>query len=543
MSDMGRSETVVITRADLGRFASFIGGFMLLMGLLAYVWEGGAADYVLLLLGIGVAGMVAWVLLAPRDVIDLVTGRQAQRSTIAVFSTLLFIGIAAMFYTFVEREVITYDLTETGSFTLDAATYDVLDRVNRPMQITGFYSPENIASRELDDQYWRQYEVASDGLIRRQYIDPVEDRNVAEAFGAEDGDVFISFVDESGDVLPDSVMYVPRVSLHERDMTYAISRLLLRGNFIAYYAIGHGEATPANIDQADGLNISAQLLLYNGWDAQLIDLRDLAENNQPIPDDASVVIIAGPQEAYEAPVISLLDRYLDSGGSLLILADTGDFLRAESAFNDYLWTNWGLRMLDAVVVDARSETDPLDAFSAGVIPQTSITTNLNVDGDPDSAARFPRARPIEVDETPPVANGGLVLSSDASYAETNLDDLGFNDRYQFDADSDLTGPHVLVAYAYAEDAGRIVLIGDSDFLTDGYISSPQGNAELFLGSLNFLTQFDEQVSFGFEFTSTQIPTVFISEEQLDETNYLVFIFVPGLILFAGTVVWFRRSRR
>lgn len=549
------SSDVTFTRSDLGQFASLLFGFMLLMAVLAFIWEGRFEPYIGALAAISVMSLIAWVMLTPQEFRDFITGRQARRGTISVFSTFLFTGIIVMVYVFVERQVITFDLTEAGSFTLDSTTTEVLERLNPEVdiRITAFFEPQYLALQELDDQIWRQYEVETDGVITRAYIDPLRQPNVAEAFNADNGDVYVSYLDESGNVQPETIMKVrdsiidegeapPAVTTsRERDMTLAISRLMARGNFVAYYAAGHGEFNPNDVT-ASGLNTSVLQLYSNGWDIKLLDLRDLAANDQDVPADASVVIIPGPREAYEAGVVSVLDRYLDNGGSLFIMANGGAFLQENSVFNDYLWTNWGLRMRDAIVVDFRSETSPLDAFSAQVF-DSPITVDINT-GGLDTTLRFPRARVIEVNDTPPVPNGRAVMSSDASYGETDIETLGFSDAYEFVAEEDLPGPHTLVAFAAdQETGGRVLLVGDADFLTEGAIIDPPGNALLFVNGLDYLTDFDETISFGFDQRAFGLPTIELETRDLDQINYVVFIFVPGLILFMGTVVWFRRSRR
>ena len=43
--------------------------------------------------------------------------------------------------------------------------------------------------RELDDEFFRLYETATNGLITRQYIDPDEQPALAQRYGVtEDGD-------------------------------------------------------------------------------------------------------------------------------------------------------------------------------------------------------------------------------------------------------------------------------------------------------------------------------------------------------------------
>jgi ABC-2 type transport system permease protein len=537
------------TRADLGQVASFAFGFFALMAFIATLYEGQVENYIIVLIVLAGLGLAGWVILAPQEFISTITGRGARRGTVAVFATLLFVGIVVMFYILVERQVLTFDLTEGGDFTLSDTTVEVVERLNRDIRIIGFYSAANIAVRDLDDQYWRQYEVISDGRITRQYIDPVEQPALAAAYEAQDGDVFIAFEDENGEIVEDSIAYVPIETAQEREMTQAINRLLQQGNFAAFFDVSHGQRRLDDTSGA-GLTITANLLGLNGWRVVEFDLKDLVENDQPIPDEASVVILARPREAFPPETIATLDDYLDRGGSVFILADTtfgeGGFLAEDSPFNDYLWQNWGLRVLDAIIVQQDPNIDtptPLDVISFQVF-DSPITSLINIPQELDSFAQFRIARPIAIDDTPPVNNGVAVLTSPASYAETNVADVGLNDSYEFNQGEDLPGQQAVVAFGIdSATEGRVLVIGDSDFLSDGQIQQPPGNALLFVGALNWLSDFDEQVEFGFTTGAVAPPTIFVSPNQLDQINVFVLIIVPGLALLLGAGMWYVRSRR
>ena len=543
-----RDDQVTFTRGDLGLIASFVFAFFALLSIVAFIYEGEFESYITVLVVLAVVGLVGWVVLMPREVVDFVTGRQARQGTLAIFSTVLFTGIVVMFYIFIERQVITFDLTEAQSYTLSDTTEAIIDRINRDIRIIGFYSAQNLSLRELEDQYWRQYEVVSDGRITRQYIDPIEQPAIADAYNAEDGDVFLAFVGDDGNVLPSTISFVPITDKQERDMSTAISRLLQQGNFTAYFDVGFGQSSLTD-GSAGSLSIALQLLSFEGWQTVEFDLGEGASLGRDIPDDASVVVLANPTEQYPQAVVDMLDRYLAQGGALYILADvdfTGvGFLSEGSILDEYLWQNWGLRAMEAVVVDDApiDSPSPLDVMSFQIY-DSPITAGVNVPEEPDSNTQFRLARPIQVDDTPPVNNGQAILSSPYSYAETNLTEVGLNDSYAYDEGEDIPGQMVTVAFAEnADTGGRVLMVGDSDFATNGQIRTPIGNGLLFVGAINWLSSYDEQVTFGFETGAIAPPTIFISPDQLDQINFILFIFIPGFVLLIGASVWYVRSRR
>lgn len=541
---MESGSRIIITRGLIGQWASFVGAAGILTGILALVWQGGLSQIVGAAFAIGIISIITWAIMTPREFVEFITGRQVRAGTAAVFSTLLFTGIIVMLYIFLSRAVITLDMTQTRSFTLSDQTITVLDTVRRPVRITGFYSPNLIRRREVDDQFFRLYEVASNGLITRNYVDPEAQPAIAGSFGARDGDVFISYLNEDGTVDFNSLAYVPLTGTQERDMTQAISRLLISGSITVYYELSLGELDPLDNTQR-GLSIITQLMRDNGLIPQPLNLLQLAETGGSIPRDASAIIMARPLFDPPAEAIAILDEYLNGGGALFIMADAQtSFMTEGSPFNEYMWENYGLRMIDAVVVDEiASGATPLDIISAAIF-DSQISASIDPANDPESATQFRVARPIEVNEDPPVSNGRIIMSSMASYGERNLQDLNDRNVYTFDANEDLPGPLTTVAFAHDTETGaKILLVGDSDFVTNGQVRSPLGNAYLFADGLGWMTTFNERVTFTPQPRITGQPLIFVSSGTLNTIALITVVLMPGSVLLLGIAVWFVRSRR
>ncbi|MFW5696495.1 MAG: DUF4350 domain-containing protein [Phototrophicaceae bacterium] len=537
-------DELVITRSNLGQLASFVGVGALLMGGLGWLWAGWLSSYVQIALVIGIVGVALWVVLTPREFIDFVSGRRARQGTVAVFSVLLFVGIVGMFYIFVERAVITLDMTEAGDFTLSAESRRVLASLDRDIRITGFYSPARVATRELDDQFFRQYEIESNGRITREYIDPVRQPAIATAFRAQDGDVFISFVNPDGTVDMNSVSYVPMIDRQERDMTLAISRLLATGTFSVYFDLSLVELDPGDMSSR-GISIFTQLLQANGFNTQPLDLAQLAATNDQIPMDASAVIIARPQTEITPAMVRVLDDYLRRGGGLFLAADYPVTAIAEdSPFNDYLWNDWGMRVLDTVVVEEiATGPTPLDVVSA-IIYDSDISASIDPEFDLDSRTQFRITRSIAIDDDPPVFNGSVIMSSPDSFGETDLDTLARTNDFGYDDGADIPGPLTLVAFgSNPATGGRVVAVGDSDFLTDGQLGSPSGNAYLSMNIIGWLTEYTQSVSFAPTAGVGNVPFIFVDTATLDRIVFGTLIVLPGVTLLLGLGVWFVRRRR
>ena len=549
-----QNRNIVITRGNLGQFGSIIAGLGFLIGVLTFIWQGNFTALVIGAFVVGIVGTLLWVYMTPKDFRDFITGRQVRQGLVAFFSVLLLISIISLIYLLVQREVILIDMTSDSRFTLSQKTYDVLrasERAANAIQITAFYEPQDLVQREIDDQYFQLYETASGGRIQRLYVDPLEEPGIAEPFRPfleRDINVFISFVDDNNNIIFPTTIPVENSGTQERDMTEAIARLLTIGQFNVYF-----ETSTGTIDALDtspqGLSTFNSFLRDNGIVTNPIDLEVLAQTGGNIPEDASALILARPTRQFTPDEINVLDAYLQDGGALLILQDiffSEDIFLAEgSPFSNYLWDNFGLRPLNAVVVDGGSYgQSELDVVSYAVFAENDIGANLNIEGQPNTQTQFRMARPTEINPDPPVHNGRVIDTSPFSWAETNFAALARQNEYVFDEGQDVQGPLNTVAWAFDPDTdAKIVLIGDSDFATNAQIESPAGNATLLLDSTGWMTGFNEEVRFKIQQITTGLPILFVGGPMLDIIAFITIILIPGIMLVAAISIQLRRIRR
>ncbi len=541
--------TLTITRQQVGQWGSFIGGSALLIGLLGWLWQGVLSPIVIGALVTGVLGIFLWAFMSPQDFTGFITGRQVRYGTVAVFSTLLLIGIVALFYIILQRSALTLDMTQARRFSLSSETERVLSNVTRPIRITGFYDSTAIQQREVDDQIFRLYEAATSGLISREYINPNEQPALAQRFGAyANGSVFLSFLQDGGTVEFDSLARVPRTpgGAQEREITQALARLLLSGTFKVYFETGLGTLDPLDTSQQglSGIHLGMQ---DSGLLTDSLNLTALAARGESIPNDASVLILARPTVDLSTAQINTLDEYLQRGGGLFIMADTvfgeGTFLREDSPFNNYLWDNYGLRAHDSVIVDEGSNLrTPLDIVGAAAYTGTAIGQRL----DPATAPTlFRLARAVSINsDAPPVNNGRVLSSSTLSYGEADTVQLTQNNVYSFDANTDIPGPLDIAVWAWDQDTdARILLVGDSDFSTNGFVATALGNAILFTDGTSWLSGLSDSISFAPQAFSTGLPLIFVDTQTLDFIAFLTVILMPGLMLVLGVAIWSRRIRQ
>ncbi len=544
---MSRDDRIVITRQGASRLGGLVGAIAFLIALALLLWNRGMAPAGWAALLVALAGGAAWVFFAPGEARDRITGPQARHLLGSLLLVLVLIAAVIALYTAVAGSQIALDMTLPQSFTLSPPVLDVLARLDRPVRLTGFYSPQTLALRDHDDAIFHLFEAASNGLFSVAYIDPTADPLMANAFGSRvDGSAYLTYLDP-GTGGPD-LSAIEEVSLgaaQERGVANALLRLMAAGQFKVYFTTGHGEPATgeATYDSISGI--------YDGLAAQgiLTDTLSPGVLAAGVPEDATAVMIAGPRNRFTQAEVDALAAYLDRGGGMFLAAnapiapeevslDAADPLRA------YLRDVWGLIPQDDLVVDeVNSYQSPVNVLSTQIIDHP-VTARLSealpvvffaarsIDGVPYENQPEALAR---------VGRNPILITSNDAFGETNLDMIWSQARFERDA-GDHPGPLGLAAVAEnADTGGRIVLTGDADFLRNANIGL-FGNRYFYTDALAWLTEFFEQVEIEPVNDPTRLP-IAVTDETLNRLFALTVLFLPGAVLVTGFVVWSWRGRR
>jgi hypothetical protein len=138
----------------------------------------------------------------------------------------------------------------------------------------------------------------------------------------------------------------------------------------------------------------------------------------------------------------------------------------------------------------------------------------------------------------------VIVSSPDSYGETDFRALAETNAYTPDPAVDPPGPLTSVVWAWdVETTGRILLVGDSDFVSNGFFGAALGNAVLFTDGVAWLTGLSEQVNFSPQAFFTAPPLIMIATQTLDAIAAFTVFIMPGWVLVSGLAIWLRRVRR
>lgn len=480
-----------------------------------------------------------------REFVALWTQRSARAGALSSASVLLLLGILIGINYIATRQHKRWDFTAGGQFTLSDQTRRVLTELEAPVTVKVF-------ARDTEFQRFRDrfdgYTYVSD-KVQVEYIDPDKQPGVARQWE----------IQQYGTIAIEHDGRIERLTTDgEQDITNAIVRAVEGGEKKIYFVQGHGERETTSADERTGYNAMAAALARDNFSIDGLVLAQQAG----VPEDASVIVIAGPTTDYLAPELDMLRTYLDGGGKLIMLLDPPGNANAQPLTGLVaLAREWGIEVGNNVVVDVSGVGQLLGAGPSvpvvATYPEHPITENFGL------LTAFPLARSVSpATGGPPERRAHTIAeTSERSWADTDLAAV-FEGRpvARDEASGDVEGPISLAAAVGVdtpappaaaepaegettpEDAAprpqtRLVVFGDSDFVSNSMLGT-QGNLDLFLNAANWAAQQENLIAI--RPRDPEDRRVTMTQDQQTRVGYFSALILPMAILGLGVFTWYRR---
>ena len=472
-----------------------------------------------------------------RDVVTFYGTRQARYGTVSIVGILVAVGIFAAVNYLGARQTKRWDLTENQAYSLSEQTVKILRNLDEPVQFT-VYDQETGFDRFRPQ--FETYEYESNN-IRVEYVDV--DRQPGRAKEAE--------ITSYGTIIATYKGREQRLTnAQEQDVTNALIKLVSGAEKKVYFTQGHGERDTASADRMRGYNAISEAIGRDNFGVAALPLIQQKE----VPDDATVVVIAGPTTDFLQPEVEALKRYLAKGGKVLMLLDPprpeagGDLPNLLGLLKE-----WSIEMGNDVVLDA-SGIGQLFGGDATVpvvlnYPAHPISDNFRV------MTAFPHARSVRAAEGGQRTPQPLLETSPQSWAETDFKSLSTG-QVEFDENADRRGPISLgvavsapateappppLAGNASADAPkpetRIVAIGDSDFAGNNALGV-QGNLDFFLNTVNWLAQQEDLIAI--RPREPQDRRLSLTADDQTRLMWLTLFIIPGFMFATGVYTWWKR---
>ena len=462
-----------------------------------------------------------------------------------------------------------FDLTEDKLFTLSPATADIVDGLDDILTLELYESrepavPIALATRDIGD-FLEDFAAGSDGqvkLIRRFPEDDEDELRKAQIAGVpprqfnvrSQGELQIkasylglsmTYVDQR-----ETIPFINSFDGFEYRMASLINRMVEDQKKSVVFLTGHGQAGPSG-----GYQTFAALL------TDAYEVREMNASEDPAIDlsGVDVLIIGGPTQAIPDETANAVVEYIANGGKALLMIDSiaVDQSRLVAGENRYSFKDlperFGVIVESDLVFDLQAnetlsfQTQVGSVFLPYPFWVRAPVIDKKVAGNVESAV-LPWASSLGISESQRelVEVIPILETSEFSAIDFTYRDLRPNSQ-TFEEITPDNLVQSLVAVAVAEKAGeggeayRIVVVGDSGWLTDALVSRSQENIALALNLVDWLAQEDRLASVRSKVVSSR-DLLYSSPTHENAARWLNIAGVPLIFILFGAVRSIRRRR-
>lgn len=432
----------------------------------------------------------------------------------------LFAALVGLLAWLSTQYVFQADWTAGARNTVSEATRELLQALAGPVAVTAFVTDDAVLHRRIEQKIQRLHRYKRDLTLR--FVNPDLEPDRATDAGVKRLGQLVFEADGHRATADD---------LSERSLAQALQRLVRRQDRWIAFLEGHAERDTQD-DANPGYTNLVGALERSGLIVQGLNLI----RTPVVPDNTAVLVIAAPQSQLLPGEVRAVVDYLARGGNLLWLHDPGDLGTLEP-----LAAELGIRFITGVLMDANPKLRVLLGIKHPAVipvveyPATVLTSRIK------TQALFPFAQAIEVGPPGPWKAQPFLVTLPRAWSETGAltgAEISFSSK-----DGDTTGPlplGVILTRGQGGRAQRVVVVGDSDFMANGYLGNG-ANLELALNIYNWLSEDEKLLSIVPH--SAPDTRLELSGPLLIAIAVFFLVLLPLGLLLTGLVLWLRRRRR
>ena len=462
------------------------------------------------------------------------------------------------------------DLTEDKLFTMSPATADILSGLDDILTVELFESREPpvqvaLTARDVGD-FLEDFTASSDGrvkLVKRFPEDHEDEARKAQLAGVppvqfnvqSQGELQIktgylglamTYIDQR-EVVP----FITGFDGFEYRLASLANKMLLEQKKTIGFLTGHGESGPSAGYQAIGrlLSDSYEVIELDGTEEPVVDFSAI-----------DVLIIGGPTRSIPDETVAALREYLNNGGKAMLLVDSVviDQQRFAAMPNrnsfSYFAEEFGVSVENDLIFDLQSnETLQFGTQMGSVfLPYPfwirAPVIDKKVAGNVESAV-LPWASSIGILEASrdgidvvPILETTEFAALDLNYANVQPNSPVFDEVTRDNLFQSLVAVAVSEkGVAEGDEAFRLIVVGDSEWLSDPILARSEPNAALALNLIDWLAQEDKLAAVRSKVVSSR-DLLFTSTTHENTSRWVNIAGVPLLVVVLGLLRSVRRRR-
>ncbi len=312
-----------------------------------------------------------------------------------------------------------------------------------------------------------------------------------------------------------------------------------------YFTEGHKELNPASPEN-NGISEINRLLKGDNY---IVKNVNIAKEGK-IPEDCSLLVVAGPVLPFGVKEAELIKDYLKNGGKAVFMIDA----TIESGLGSVL-EYWNVKLDDDLVLDKKQAYIDM-RFPVPNYRIHPITNPLESERIPSF---FPLARSISAAgknlDKRIVTRDDLLVTSESAWGET---ELSGKTQPKYDEGKDLKSPLVLAAAVseFVKDVKntgkeekelketQFVLFGNSRFITNapaGAMGTLKGNFDVFVNSVNWMLKQENKISIRPKAPGQKM--LELNGARVLIIRLVTLVLVPLAVIGIGLYIWWKRRSK
>mgnify|MGYP001269846278 CR=1 FL=1 len=418
---------------------------------------------------------------------------------------------------------VVWDLSEDRRFSLSDASQKILDQLDSKYEIMVFYTQEDKKRKEATFQTFNKMQAYTD-KIRVEFYDPnlypemVEEYNIRAS-----GTIIIEGNDKQTRVIDSTNPKVAKESsaLKEENIINAILQLSRDKDVLICYSNGHGEKSLSDTSVL-GASDFYSALKDLAYDFLYLDLKQ----EESISQDCDILMILGPEFAYEEKALNSIYDYIKGGGKAFIAMDPGKRhnLGRVSKFLGLTFTNLFVVDMEGQVAGSNAALTVGRNYNSDNL----ITKNLN----DELYSFFPVASFFEEEANEDFHLQPLIYSSKQSFSQQDL-----TRNPSMNTSVDKTGPFPIAYFikGLKFKEAEVFMVADSDFVLNQFFLKVS-NSDIALNAISYLSGEKDLISIDRSAKSKDV----LMLSNLNKNIYVVvFLSIPILFFMLALFLYIK----
>ena len=498
-------------------------------------------------------------------------GRQRVSSTISgIVVIVALVGIIALANVLLQRTNFQFDLTKNKNFTISDSSVQVLQKLDKTVTATIFYTQATLGQQQSASDLLKQYAARTDKL-QVQSINADADPLAVQRYNVKSNPAVIFEMGQKREEVS---------SLDEQSLTRALLRLQTGVIRRVLITTGHQELTTEANQAGNSLSAAVQALTDNNYQVALYNTATgtatpvassttgatTTPTQVKLNPNNDILVIAGPRGKFSDDEKARISTFLKQGGKAMLAYDIAGNVSADTATNiNDLLVDWKVKFARGVAVEQdqtkRAQESPL-YLAPSINTSSDITGNLkgqnifvlqatSVNKDPTSTATFTELLTTSADSylkstIPPTTaefepsdvRGPLVVAATIEQPATQPAPAP-NATPTASGTPGSTATPATTASASGQPLNtRIVLLGSPSAISDQVLATQIGNLNFFVNAMNYLNETANNVVITSRTADATPFTVNASQSSL--AFWSSFLGLPVIILLIGLAGWWRR---